>query len=1150
MSNFTRPTLLTMGGVFLKRQLSMIFLTSVAIFSGAWSFQDGEEKVTIKGSDVPLITVFKTIKKQAGYNFFYAADYVNDKEKVTVDVKNTKVEDVLQKVLGRDYVWVYNENAVSITKKKKEEKKRVIDNSPDSLNNPTYASISGKIMDASGNSLPGATVLIKGTREGVNTDNEGKFILPNIPFNTVLVISSIGFEKREIAVKGKNIMVQLNVDVNDLDETVVVAYNKTTQRANTGAVTVVRGEQIQTLPNRSFDKSLQGLVPGLLVTSGNGQPGSSPVNFILRGIATGGDINNGSTVRNPLIVIDGIPVLQDPTRGMGSISSEGSPANNPMAHLNPSDIESISVLKDASAIALYGSKASNGVILVTTKKGRVGKTVFNFRHQTDISSRLEGKVALLDQQEYLELLFEAYRNSNPGITDAEILTDLRTTPSPVFPKFPTMVKASNDTTFFPVSNWNDAYYNKAAVSMTNEISMSGGNEKSNFYVNLEYTKQDGIVRNTGFDRKSVRFNYESRPSSWFRLGLNTALSYNIQNYSGQGSFSQMEAVSPLNPIYQQDGKYIYNYLWGHYSSGAGLLSNPIAASDLNINRNTAYRGLSKLSAELKLLRYFTITSNVGVDFMLNELKEKIHPLLAIEGTLDYQGKIVQENFRTANIITTNILQFDRTFGKGHNLNFLLGQEAQILTVQSSAVEVRGFPNNPSQDQAAEGTIFQAGSTSGKQTLLSYFGQANYNFRDKYFLSGSVRTDGSSQFGRNERFGTYWSVGGGWIVTAEPFMKEVSKWLSYLKLRGSFGPAGNSAAIGNSLRYDRLIMYDYLGNTAVLPDRYESPGNPSIQWEKTFTWDAGLELRLLNGQVLVTADIYNRKTTNLIANNIPLPSATGFTRITGNVGDINNSGIELSVSTRIIHSQNFDWNINMNWSRNRNKFVKSFVPLSLMGENVANEVGREYNSFYLPLWAGVNTVNGRPMWIDSTGKANDDYYAAKSEFVGKTQPDGFGAVTNTFSWKGIELSIMLYYQYGSQVYYNGAFLQNDGLDPYANQSKGVLNRWQKPGDIAANPRRLLYGQSGTEVDMGTSPSTRYLYDGDYIRLSNVSLGYNLPLSLLNKVHLSGLKVFLQGHNLATWTKYSGQDPENINAFGGGNFLYPQQRSFTIGLNARF
>jgi TonB-linked SusC/RagA family outer membrane protein len=1138
---------------FLQRNGIHVFLIFASLFLTCYSSHaraeyrqgDGNSKINIKGRDIPVQKVFDAIRKQSGLYVMYNVGVVGvrKEDKVTVDFKDTRLDDVLSFIFNVSrYEWVYNDNAVVV--RAKEIKKNDGDSSI------TRTSITGKVTDAEGKPLPGATVIVKGTKHGVSTDADGNFTFGDVRINSVLVISSIGFEPREIAVKGKTILAQLNVDVNDLDEAVAVAYNTTTQRASTGAVTVVKGKQIQNLPNRSFDKSLQGLVPGLLVTSGNGQPGGAPVNFILRGIATGASPDAGATVRNPLIVIDGIPVSQEPARSSGSISSEGSPVSNPMAQLNPSDIESISVLKDAAAIALYGSKASNGVILVTTKKGKTGKTVFNFRHQTDISSRLDGKVALLNQQEYLELLFEAYRNSNPGITDAAILADLRSTPSPVSSKFPTRVNALGDTSFYPAPNWNDAYYSKAAVSMTNEISMSGGNDRSNFYLNLEYTKQNGIVKNTGYDRKSIRFNYENRPTSWLKLGLNTALSYNIQDYNNQGSIEQIGVISPLNPIYRPDGQYVYNYSWGHQSSGSIMIPNPLAAAVLNINRNTAYRGLSKLYGELRFLQHFTLTSSFGVDFMLNELKEKVHPLLAIDGSLDYEGSVRQENFRNANIITNNVLQYEKTIKEGHNINLLLGQEAQILTVQNSSIEMRGLSANPSQDQPTGGNIFQAWGISGKQTLLSYFGQVNYGFRNKYFLSGSVRTDGSSRFGKNERFGMYWSVGGGWVATAEPFMKSMRSWLSYLKLRGSFGSAGNSAGIADYLRYDPLSMINYLNGRAVYPDRNRNPGNPSIQWEQTFTWDAGMELRIFDERLTATVDIYNRKTSNLIAFDIPLPSTSGFTNITDNIGDMKNSGIELSITTEIINSKDFHWSLNANWSRNRNKLVKAFYPLTSAGGYLANEVGREYNSFYLPVWAGVNPANGRPMWIDSTGKSSEDYYAAKKQFVGKAQPDGFGGIGNTFSWRGLELSAMLYYQYGSQVYYKGVFLQNDGLDPYTNQSKAALNRWQKPGDIAVNPRRLLNGRLGTEVDMGTSPSTRYLYDGDFIRLSNVALGYNFPKSILDRFHLSGLRIFVQGHNLATWTRYSGQDPENINAFGTGNFLYPQQRSYTVGLNANF
>ena len=741
----------------------------------------------------------------------------------------------------------------------------------------------------------------------------------------------------------------------------------------------------------------------------------------------------------------------------------------------------------------------------------------------------------------MELLYEAYKNSDPTVwtDDATILADLKT-------KFP----VQPDGSFYPQSNWTDALLNSSSATFSNEISMSGGNDKSNFYLNLEYTKQNGVAKKTGFDRKSIRFNYEHRPTSWLKLGVNTALSYDIQKYGSVTSYLSAAAISPLNSMRDSNGAYIYQYAYGHYSNQQGTyFPNPAAERELNINNSTAYRGLTKLYGEVKLFRDFSFSSTLGIDFMLNEAKEKVHPLVSITN-----GSLLEQTFRTTGIITNNILRYNKLFNKVHSLNILAGQEAQLSTDKYLSIQRDDLSNNPDQDQLLTGTVSTAVGNKAKQALLSYFGQLNYGLMDRYFLSGSIRTDGSSRFGKNHRFGTYWSIGGGWVVSSEPFMKKTNGWLNYLKLRGSMGPAGNSAAIADILRFDPLTITNYLNGVAVTPGP-GNPGNPGIQWEQTFTWDAGLELRMLKERIAITADIYNRKTKNLIAYNINLPLATGFSKFTSNVGDVKNHGIELSVSAKIIRLKNFQWNLTGNWSQNQNTLVKSFFPqLSVVGTNDAlvNEVGYEYNSFYLKSWAGVNPTNGRPTWIDSTtGKPTEDWNAAKANIVGKAQPDGFGSIIQTFTYKQIDLSVAIYYQYGSKIYYNSN-LQNDGIDnPYVNQTRDALNRWQKPGDEAANPRRLLYGtaetSTGSIYDQGNLTSTRFLYDGDFIRLSNVALGYNFPKKLIDPLHLHSIRVFVQGTNLATWTKYWGQDPENISSSGVGNILYPQQRSFSFGLN---
>ncbi|GAA0552320.1 TonB-dependent receptor [Chitinophaga japonensis] len=1112
----------------------MILLAPAAVLLGAWSFQDGEEKVTVKGQDVPLLTVFKSIKKQAGYNFFYAANFVNDKERVSVDMQNARVDDVLRKVLGHDYTWVYNENAVSITKKKEEVKRSEAPAAPVKDSSVNQITVSGSVTDAKGAPIPGATVMVKGTHDGASTDENGHFSLAGVRPNAVLVISSVGFEKREIPVKGKTILAKLNVSVNDLDETVVVAYGETTQRANTGAVTVVRGEQIQNLPNRSFDKSLQGMVPGLQITNGTGQPGGGVGNIVLRGIATGGELVDGTTVRNPLIVIDGIPVSQDPIQ----IRISGTAISNPLSQLNPSDIETITVLKDAAAIALYGSKASNGVILVTTKRGKSGKTVFSFRHQTDIASRWKGEMQVLDRQEYLDLLYETYRNTDPARwTDDAIRADLQQ-------KFP--VQANGD--FYPAPNWYSELYTGDATTVTNEISMSGGSDRNNFYLNVEHSDQKGIIRRTGYKRTSLRFNFENRASDWLKFGINTTFSYNRQDYSNTSDAFQTngiaEVMSPLNPVRLADGNYMLNYEWG--TSSAIPLANPLAAAEYNINRNTSYRGLAKLYGEVGFLKYLRFTSNVGVDFMLTESKEKVDPRLF--DPVNYStgvGRVEEMDLRNANIINTNILRFDRQINEKHIINILLGQEAQVLNRKHLLVSVKGL-GLPYYDQinSPGATVQRYGGVSTRETLLSFFGQANYAFRDRYFISSSLRRDGSSRFGDRKRFGTYWSAGLGWLITSEPFMKQVP-WLSYLKIRGSIGAAGNSAAIDRLTRYDILEISTFQGNVAVYPGT--SPGNPDVRWEETFTWDAGLEARFLQDRIIVAADIYKRNTSDLISR-INLPQSSGYYSVLSNIGNIENSGVELSLSADIIRNGTFRWNVSANWSANQNKLTKANVPSAATVNNkMANEVGRNYNSFYLKKWAGVNPADGLPTWIDSTGKTTSDYNAAIREFVGKPQPDGFGAVTSTLNFGNLELSAMFYYQYGFQVF-NSALanpLLTDGRYPYANQVKQALDRWQKPGDIASNPRRML-----NNTDGGDRFSTRYLFDGDYIRLKNITLSYTFPGNMLGWSGLSSLRVYVQGNNLALWTKFPGQDPDNSDLTGSTFYAYPSQRSFSGGLNVNF
>lgn len=1093
------------------------------------------QDITISFREASLDKVFREIRKQTGYSFVYTESELLRANKVTIQVANSSLDHVLG-LCFKDQPLTYTIVEKIVIVKPRSEKPVAVPVVHNLAGDPKKISMRGRVLNEKGDPLAGATITVRRSDMSTTTDESGYFNLSDIEDDAVLIVSSVGHVTQQMRIKALNMEIRLPIAVKE-EEEVVVAYNKVSQRSNTGAVTVVKGEDIQNLPNRSVDKSLQGLVPGLLVTSGTGQPGGGVANFVLRGIATGTgeNLTPYSTIRNPLIVVDGVPVFQDAQLAGGrDLSITEVPNNNPMAQLNSSDIESISVLKDAAAIALYGSNASNGVILITTKKGKAGKTVLNFRSQMDIASRIKTDVELVTQDEYLKLLYETYRNSTPGITDEAILTDLKS-------KFPTR----SDGSFYPFTDLTPLLYNDKATTLSNELSFSGGNARSTFYLNFEWTKQDGIYKKTGFDRKSVRFNFDNRITDWLKIGMNTALSYNVQNvaYGQAAQYGSIFYSYPLNPVYLENGEYYMNY------KVPADEVNPVAAIHLNNSRNTSYRGLSSLFAELAISKDIKLTSRLGFDFLLTETKDKMDPRLVdpklyITGV----GRIHEGDIRNANLISTNILNFTKTISQNHGIGLLAGQESR-MTTKKTLTAIGTYLQFYTSDQIDQAAVTTSTGSKSKQTGLSYFGQLNYDYKKKYFASASARADGYSQFGEKQPFNTYWSLGAGWIISAESFMMGTNKWLDYLKIRGSFGPAGNAAAIDRYIRYQQLIPINYLSvsTIAVLPHISFPPPNSLIKPEQTFTWDAGLELKAWQNRLGITVDIYHRKTTDLIFL-LDLPMVSGFKSVQDNLGDIVNKGIEFSLSADLVKLKNFNWNLTANWSINRNKLVKanSRLPEIIQGTSgLANTEGQNFNSFYMPEWAGVDPATGDGMWVDSTGKPNTDYNAAKPQWVGKPQPDGFGSITNTFNYKGISLAFQLYYQYGFQIY-GDPKLKNDGYYLFDNQERQALNRWQNPGDIAANPKRLLYNSTYSRI------STRNLFDGDHVRLQTVLLGYNLPRNLVQRIHLGSLRVYVQGHNLGLWSvkKTSTQDISNVNVQGQLSFQYPAAKTFSFGINASF
>lgn len=571
----------------LAMKLTAIILLSAALHVSGRGLGQG---VTLSVKNASLATVFSEIEKQSGYSFVYTDGQLDKTKPVDLNVTNTSIETVLNLVfknqpltytIQRKYVIVKNKEAGVAE-----------------INTPLPPiTVKGRIANESGEPVQ-ASVVVKGTKNGTTSDADGYFELKEVDENATLVISGVSIETFEVKIasnaglqSGKELALIARIKVAEGEE-VVVAYNKISQRSNVGAVTVIKGEQLRTLPNRSFDKSLQGLVPGLLITNGSGQPGGGVSNFVLRGIGSATAASYGSSIRHPLIVVDGVPVSTDQVfnRYMGENETN---VANPLAQINTNDIESISVLKDADAIALYGSRAANGVILVTTKKGKAGRTSLSFHHQTDIAT-VARPLKVLDQDQYLELLYEAYKNYDPSLTDAAIRSDL-------ISKFPHFVNAPGDTSFYPVSDWQKEMYGRNALTVSNDVSLSGGNEKNLFYLNFGYLTQNGTVKGTGFDRGSFRINYESRPVDFLNIGINTGLAYSEQGFAAgnSGTLDVPNMMSPLNAVRSLDGDFIFNYKNGAATFVEPFTANPVAAARYNINR---FRNYSNITGALAGLR--------------------------------------------------------------------------------------------------------------------------------------------------------------------------------------------------------------------------------------------------------------------------------------------------------------------------------------------------------------------------------------------------------------------------------------------------------------------------------------------------------------------------------------------------------------------
>ncbi|MEG0518510.1 MAG: TonB-dependent receptor [Bacteroidales bacterium] len=1012
--------------------------------------------------------------------------------------------------------------------------------------------VTGTITDATdGSPLPGATITQKNTQHAAVTDMNGKYSI-KLPENSTVVVQFLGMQDKEVNIGKSSVLdVALNPDSETLGEVIVTSGYGISQKGTfTGAASVVKNDKLQ-IPVTSFDKALQGNASGVLSVSNSGQPGAGQ-SVTIRGI---GSIQAGTT---PLYVVDGIPIATGNYGNMTQTAASSSADNlNALSSLNPNDIENITVLKDASATSIYGSRASNGVILITTKRGAQGKTQFDLKMSTGFSNRTSKNFKMLQKDDYINYLTDALVNA--GYTKAT--TDVNGTPvnSTIVSNFPVR-NANKD---FYNFDWDKYAYNDNAPMYTVDFSVRGGNEKTQFYTSLSYLNQEGIVTKTALKRYSGRVNVDHKINDKVKFGVNVNMSYNDQEspmttsgYYVNPVFASM-MYAPIDPGVIDPGSFLYNSKAGtfadYYPENGLNINNMVTYANANFIANQAYDDFSSRTARVitgatvqwNILDELIFKGVAGLDYFYLTETEWKDP--RPKGNSASYQKGVSETSVGENLIwnETLTLNYIQSFGK-NNVNIMVGQETQGDDYRYVDGIKQDFPGTELH-QISSGSVNYAitGSRSG-YNLASFFATGNYNYDSRYFLSASIRRDGSSKLSKDNRWSTFWSVGTSWRLSNETFAKDWT-WLSSATVRMSYGTTGNSSGIG---KYAAKGLYSAGANYNSLPGTYPSQiANPNLSWEVSESFNIGLDFSLLNGRLGGTLEWYNRNTKELLLD-MPLSYTSGFSSVTSNIGKIRNRGIEFSFNARPIVKDNFAWSIDFNITHNKNQVVKLVDDNPIINSPWIYTVGKDIQTFYTRPWAGVNPADGRPMWYDAEGNMMYDITKGGDNrvYCGSAAPDFYGGLSTRFDFYGVDLSLMFYYTYGNKIYdssWNNA--TNMGYSGLRNQHESVATeRWRNPGDIVQFPK-AYYGYSAAVY--GGYGSDRIIFDGSYIRLRDVTVGYTFPKKWMDAIHFTSIRLYMQASNLFTLTKFPDADPE-VGRSGYYYLGYPNAKTITFGIDFKF
>lgn len=1001
--------------------------------------------------------------------------------------------------------------------------------------------------------LPGVTVKVTGTKIGVQTSPNGKFSLSLPGGATSLQVSYIGYVGKTVTIgAANNYSISISPDAQTLSDVLVIGYGTTKKEAFTGSASVIGSGVIADRPVTSFEKALQGAASGVTVSSVSGQPGAAST-VRIRGV---GSIDGSS---DPLYVIDGVIVTS------GDLSQVAT-TSNVMASLNPSDIESVTVLKDASASAIYGSRAANGVILVTTKKGLNGDTKFNVSMTGGYQSIAVKKPQTLNASQYYKVYFDSFYNTNIAKGQSPDLAATNANASTIGTLNVDPYNTANPLGAGGVLNsgaalnydtdWRDAVLNRGVTKDVN-VSAQGGTEKTKFYISGGYFDQKGIVLNSNYTRYSSKVNLSNQVNKYLNIGMNTTLSYSEQNTpagSGGGAnpvrfgdlvsnvYSLYQRDANGAPMYDKTGAVIYNYV-----NPIANDFNPVGLATQDIYLTKTARGIVNPYAEVSFLKDFKLKSSLSADYINN--RESLYYNTEHGNGSNVSGRGERYTVEEIAIQWTNTLNWAHNYGANH-LSALFGQEVNKDRYDNISAAATGYPFNGVTELANASTPVSASSYFTQRRMFSLFSRANYDYDNKYYFSASLRRDGSSTFGANQQYANFFSLGGAWRLSKEDFLKDVS-WLSELKVRASYGTSGNDRfSATNSLlsRYASLGLYSLGNNYEGLPGTtFSQLANPNLTWELSKQTDLGIEFGLLKGRISGEAVYYNRGSSKLLFQQ-PLSYTTGFGSINNNLASVYNRGFEFTLNGEAIRNSNFSWNVSANLTTTKNR-IQSIVNGQLISGTKILQTGGDIYQFYLREYAGVDPADGSPMWYTNDANGNKvttkTYNTATRYAVGSALPKFTGGLTNSFAYKQFDLNIFTFFSYGGKIY--DSLLQqlsHAGAVSGQQLSTNVYDSWTTPGQITDVPKFTPQNSA-----LGNSTSTRFLFDGSYIRVKSISLGYNLNKEWAKTIGVASARLFASAENAFTFAKHKGMDPET-EITGLNDNDVPNVKSISLGLKIGF